>query len=255
MMNTPSQLPKPSPASTALLTLSEVEAGITARTIEEAIAAPTFAHAVKSIGRPQMSIVIGKAITRGMGYFAEHQRLSTEAVVLWADLLLDEYPHESLADLSVFLRGAALGRYGQEQRDGSISRKGETFGELSIVKLNTWFAQYLGEKADVREREAKAEKGRYLAAGRELHPAVAAAIKPVVAKVCAEQHAKRDAAMLEARMKNLTRQLPVMTDQDLRDHYKLVATDAEKTAITDEAGRRGLLKQPVDQPAETPTAQ
>lgn len=237
------------------MTLPDIEAGITARTIDEAIAAPTFAHAVRSIGRPQMAIVIGKAITRGMGYFAEHQRLSTEAVVLWADLLLDEYPHESLADLSVFLRGAALGRYGQEQRDGSINRKGETFGALSIVKLNTWFAQYLGEKADVREREAKSEKGRYMAAGREMHPAVAAAIKPVVAKVCAEQHAERDAAMLEARLKNLTRQLPVMTDQDLRNHYKLAATDVERDTIMEEAGRRGLLKQPVEQSAETPTAQ
>lgn len=246
-------MPKPSPASTASLTLPDIEAGITARTIEEAIAAPTFAHAVKSIGRPQMAIVVGKAITRGMGYFAEHQRLSTEAVVLWADLLLDEYPHESLADLSVFLRGAALGRYGQKDRDGTITRKGETFGALSIVKLNTWFAQYLGEKSEAREREARAEKGRYAEACRELHPSVAAAIKPVVAKVCAEQHAKRDAAMLEARMKNLTRQLPVMTAQDLRDHYKLVATDAERDAIMDEARRRGLLRQPAEQPAETPT--
>lgn len=202
-----------------------------------------------------MAIVIGKAITRGMGYFAEHQRLSTEAVVLWADLLLDEYPHESLADLSVFLRGAALGKYGQEQRDGKITQKGETFGALSIVKLNTWFAQYLGEKAEAREREAKEEKGRHAEACRELHHAVAAAIKPVVAKVCADQHAKRDAAMLEARMKHLTRHLPVMSAQDLRDYYKLVATDAEKDAIEDEARRRGLLRQPAEQPAETPTAQ
>lgn len=247
-------MPKPSPASTASLTLPDIEASITARTIDEAIAAPTFAHAVKSIGRPQVAIVIGKAITRGMGYFAEHQRLSTEAVVLWADLLMDEYPHESLADLSVFLRGAALGKYGQEDRDGTITRKGETFGALSIVKLNTWFAQYLGEKADAREREARAEKGRHMAAGRELHPAVAAAIKPVVDKVCAEQHAERDAALLARRMQNLTRQFQLMTDQDLRDHYNLVTTDAEKDAIEDEARRRGLMKQPW-QSAETPTAQ
>ena len=123
------------------------------------------------------------------------------------------------------------------------------------MKLNTWFGQYLGEKSEAREREARAEKGRYAEACRELHPAVAAAIKPVVAKVCAEQHAERDAAMLEARLKNLTRQLPVMTDQDLRDHYKLVSTDEERDAIMEEAGRRGLLKQPVDQSAETPTAQ
>lgn len=248
-------MPQPSPASTALLTLPDIEAGITARTIEEAIAAPTFTQAVKSIGRAQMAIVIGKAITRGMVYFPEHQRLNTDAVVLWADLLLDEYPHESLADLSVFLRGAALGRYGQEDRDGTITRKGETFGALSIVKLNTWFGQYLGEKADALELDARAEKGRYMAAGRELHPDVAAAIKPVVDKVCAEQHAERDAAMLEARMRNLTRQLPSMTDQDMRDHYKLVTTDAEKDAIEDEARRRGLLRQPAEQPAETPTAQ
>lgn len=248
-------MPKPSPASTASLTLPDIEAGITARTIDEAIAAPTFAHAVKSIGRPQMAIVVGKAITRGMGYFAEHQRLSTEAVVLWADLLLDEYPHESLADMSVFLRGAALGRYGQEQRDGKITQKGETFGALSIVKLNTWFGQYLAEKAEAREREAKAEKGRHMATCRELHPAVAAAIKPVVAKVCADQHAQRDAAMLAKRMQNLTRQLPAMTDQDLCDHYNLVATDEEKAAIVDEAGRRGLLKQPAEQPANKTPAQ
>lgn len=249
-------MPKPSPGNTGLqLTRTEVESGVTARTIDEAIAAPTLAMAVKQLGRADIEVVLCKAITRGMGYFGEGKRLSADAVTMWAELLIDEYPHESLADVSVFLRGAALGRYGQEDRDGTITRKGETFGALSIVKLNTWFGQYLAEKAEAREREAKAEKGRHLAAERDLHPAVSAAIKPVVDKVCAEQHAERDAAMLEARMRNLTRQLPSMTDQDMRDHYKLVTTDAEKDAIEDEARRRGLLRQPAEQPAETPTAQ
>lgn len=211
--------------------------------------------AIRSLGRNVVAPIICSAIARGMLYFGPSQRLDQGAQTMWAELLLDEYPHESLADISVFLRGASLGKYGQEGHNGEITRKGETFGALSIVKLNTWFGQYLSEKAEARERVAKAEKGRHMAAGRELHPAVAAAIKPVVAQVCAEQHAERDAAMLEARMKHLTRQLPVMSDQDLRDHYKMVATDAERDAIMDEARRRGLLKQPAEQPTETPTAQ
>lgn len=243
-------MPKPSNASSpvTLPNAEEINKSALAKTIDQAIAAPTFTAAIKSIGRDQTLVVLVSAITRGMGYFSENQRLASEAVTLWADLLLDEYQHESLADISVFLRGAALGKYGQEDRDGAVSKKGETFGALSIVKLNTWFRQYLGEKADTREREMRADQGRHMAAMNDIDQRVLDIAKPVVERVKEEQRAANDAAMMETRMTNLTRQFPMMTDQELRDQFKLVTTEKERAAITDEADRRGLLKE--KQPAQ-----
>jgi hypothetical protein len=244
MKNTQEQPLKLQPASGPRTTLAEVEAGISARDIDEAIKAPTLTMAIRSLGRVVVLPILHKAIIRGMGYFGPTQRLDAEGAALWAELLLDEYPHESLADISVFLRGAALGRYGQEGAKGEVVNKGETFGALSIVKINTWFRQYLGEKADKREREMKAEQGRHLRAMGDIDQRVLDIAKPVVEKVREEQRAANVEAMLETRMVNMTRQFPVMTDQDLRDHYKLVTTDEERTAITQEADRRGLLKEP-----------
>jgi len=232
------------PVSGPRTTLAEVEAGIAARNIDEAIKAPTLTMAMRSLGRNVVLPILHNAISRGMGYFAPTQRLDAAGAGLWAELLLDEYPHESLADISVFLRGAALGRYGQEGAKGEVINKGETFGALSIVKLNTWFRQYLGEKADKREREMKSEQGMHLAAMGDIDQRVLDIAKPVVEKIREEQRAANAEAMLETRMVNLTRQFPVMTDQDLRDHYKLVTREEERAAITEEADRRGLLKEP-----------
>ena len=203
---------------------------------------------MRSLGRNVVLPILHNAISRGMGYFGPAQRLDAAAAGLWAELLLDEYPHESLADISVFLRGAALGRYGQEGAKGEVVNKGETFGALSIVKLNTWFRQYLGEKADTREREMRADQGRHMAAMNDIDQRVLGIAKPVVERVKEEQRAANDAAMMETRMTNLTRQFPMMTDQELRDQFKLVTTEKERAAITDEADRRGLLKE--KQPAQ-----
>ena len=99
-----------------------------------------------------------------------------------------------------------------------------------------------------REREMKAEQGRHLRAMGDIHQRVLDIAKPVVEKIREEQRAANVEAMLKTRMVNLTRQFPAMTDQELRDHYKLVTTDEERAAITEEADRRGLLKE--KQPSE-----
>ena len=76
-------------------------------------------------------------------YFDESQRLSPDQCGVVAEAMVDEYKHESLGDVKVFLRKVAMGKYDE----------GKSYGKLTAMKLMPWFSKYLEEKAIEREKE------------------------------------------------------------------------------------------------------
>ncbi len=80
-------------------------------------------------------------VSRGMELFDAKRRMSDEHVGLFAAQIAEDFKHESLADLNVFMRGASMSKY-----DG-----GEFYSSIDMPRLNKWWRQYLDEKAAARE--------------------------------------------------------------------------------------------------------
>ena len=218
------------------LSKPEFERGLSCRTIEEAIAAPTIAMAKTSLGYEVVAATVALAVTKAMGYFAANRRLSTEQVMLFAEELLDQYPHESLGDVTVFLRNAAKGRYGRRGEEG------ETFGQLDMQRLFIWFGQYLEEKALVRERgehelNQQAEKEAHSVIG--MIPGLSEAMAEHIAATSMEEGPS-------VRLRRLSNHLPLMTDDQLREAWGKHPGAEERSVIYAEARRRGLAQKRIE---------
>lgn len=206
--------------------------------------------AIASIGHEQTYVTVCAAITKGMAYFSEAQRLPPAAVSLFAEWAMDKYPHESLADITVFLRSAAMGSYGEKAFNGEIVKKGETYGQLTLTRLGAWFEQYLEEKADALGAARAKESASYKSKLLDVSPA----ILKVVKSAAEETTEKRKEERLIARMEKLKDHLPRMTDDELRQAYSLHNTADERALIIAEADARGLIQKAMDEAldAETP---
>ncbi len=194
--------------------------------------------AVQSIGYDQTFAVVCLAVTKGMEYFSEAQRLSPAQATLFAETLLDQYTHESLGDLSVFMRGAALGKYGEEDYKGEVVKRGQTYGQLTITRLMQWWKQYLGEKSDKLSEIRASESGAHKKALADaLHPTLMTVVKEEAAKVSE----KRSEDGMAARLERLRNGLPSMSDEALREAWPVYGSAGERALIHAEASRRGLL--------------
>jgi hypothetical protein len=85
-------------------------------------------------------------------YFPPEQRLHRDLIPVFAENLLDQYPHEYVGDIGAFFARASMGRYGEQDRDGTVVKRGQTFGKLTMMTLAEWFRQYLEERAEEEER-------------------------------------------------------------------------------------------------------
>lgn len=225
--------PSASPA-TKQITLPDIERGLSCRRIEDAIQAPTMSMVKNAVGYGQTLVTVSKAVTAGMAYFAPNRRMSDGAIGMFAEELIEQYPHESVADVALFMQNAAKGRYGRKGEEG------ETFGQLDMQRLFIWFGQYLEEKAAMLERgehllqqQAEAHAKAIVTA----HPG----LKETVAEFVISAKEASDLAAKRTRLAKLERQLPDMTDDAMREAWKLYRTAEERSLIQAEAARRGLL--------------
>ena len=206
--------------------------------------APTFAMAMREVSTVEVFANLSKAITNGMALFNDGQRLPVEQGAVFADTIIEEYPHESLADVVVFLRRAALGKYGEEGWDGQTLKKGQTFGALTLAKVMEWWRQYLGEKAEALEAERTKANGSYkLDLSSALHPKVMDVAKELSEKVSVERAENNKAARLE----KIRRTVGSVTDDGLRELYALHTAADERSIIIGEADKRGLLAKAMNQ--------
>lgn len=217
---------------------------IACRTIAEVFAHATISQlcSLSPTGRAEVGVAAMAIIEKGMAYFATNRRLSSEHVALFSEEVVDQFMHESLADLNVFMRKAAMGGYGD----------GETFGALDLPRLGSWWREYLGEKADERERIER-QRTKQLAADTIKGLASIPGILPMLQKIGDDRKEEREQTSLMNRILRLQHTVPEMTDEQLRDAYVFYRTADERKIIMIEADKRGLVKVAMDKALEEVT--
>lgn len=207
-----------------------VEQAHRCRSVAQAIADPCTLRVIeKANGTAAVVTHTSAVITRAMGYFAAGKALNPLQVTLLAETLLEEYPHETMSDVVVFLRRAAMGGFDD----------GKTYGALDVPTAMRWWRRYLAEKAEALESTAKADDAAADQVGRSILslPRVQEAVEAMSMKA-REERRKSDAI---ARMERLKVQLPKMTKEELRMAWKLYPGAAERALIQAQAARSGYF--------------
>ena len=128
-------------------------------TFREASMAPTIHTAKKSLGEEAVILILAGATLQAMkDYFTPEKRLSEEQCAAFAAMLCDEYPYDTIGDVMVFFKRAAMGKYGERNGNGEIVKRGKTYGPLDLTILGPWFEQYLDEKRLEEERAPSFQK-------------------------------------------------------------------------------------------------
>lgn len=214
---------------------------------------PTIAQMVKSLGKRDVLIQMTGAITKAfIEFFSPDQRMDESVHASFAESIIDEFPHESPADVVLFIKNAARGKYGETREvkddEGFVVRrdvvnKGKTFGKLSTTLAMDWFRQYMDEKA------AEVEKAR----SKELKSANSGVaherVWDFVKKVRAETSDAERAVEMDTgkRVARLVRLLPHMGDERLRLEWKRAKTKRERIVVLEEANRRGLVQKRIEE--------
>jgi len=194
--------------------------------------------AKRAIGATQTLALVSRAVMMSMQYFAPNRRLSDGAITIFAEEILDRYPYESVADVALFMRGAATGKYGRKGQEG------ETFGQLDMQRLFIWFAEYLEEKAAALERGEHVLQQRQDAHAKATIGAVPGLQDAVKEFVVSAKEAS-DLASKRNRLAKLAHDIPALTDDGLRECWKIYRLAEERQLIQAEAARRGLLGEEV----------
>lgn len=174
--------------------------------------------------------IIG-VISRSMELWSPNRRMNADQIAQFADNLVSDYPHESLSDINVFMRKAAMGGYDA----------GEYYANLDPARMGGWWRKYLEEKAEAIERTSRQHGSTVLMSAQE--QLVAAGVSTTELR-----RAMENAGSMENRSKrddNLRRTVPLMADDDLRAAYVKHKDAWARRIIMVEAGKRGLLGEEV----------
>jgi len=180
-------------------------------------------------GEAPVLIQSAAMVTQAMEYFAPGRRMSAMQCNLMAETLMERYPHETLSDIALFIRRAAMGDF----------EDGKTFGALDIPTMMRWWRQHLEAKAGAMENAHKAEDAGAEEAGKALLglKGVREAVEAMNEKARAAKREERELA----RMERLTKALPCMTLEALRDAWKVYDRPTERAMIQAQAARVGYL--------------
>jgi hypothetical protein len=180
----------------------------------------------------------------GMLEFPKKVRIDKEEAGALAEAIHDDYPHESLADVSVFMYRAANNNYGTMDDRGRITKKGKIYGTLTKQTLLEWFQQYLMEKAELLERQhhqlkhSKPEPVEDPAEQKRRSDG----LRKVLAQFEEDKKYKLKLQSLERRT-TLEKHCSKMSDVELRHAYKLYIDEPARLVILREANKRGLVEQ------------
>lgn len=235
-------------------------------TIKEALEQPTLNQLVKHAGHFAVVAEVAVVIEKGMEAFAMQRRLSPDHVMMWAKILVEDWKHDTLADLAVFLKRAGTGRY-----DG-----GEFFASMDVARIGKWWSRYLEEKADARAEihtavarppdpwDVLAEELTVMLRDRgDRQPGPQEAERErVLREEMAELDRRRFAtadAWRKLRMSlkmdrapvisksgehdRIRREVPLMTVEQLREAWKKYPDPWTRRILLEEANHRGLVEQ------------
>ena len=204
------------------------------RKIADALEAPTIRHMVNAFSPEQVGVAIHAVATLGMEYFGPSRRMNPEQIALFAETIRDEYPHESLADVNVFLLECAKGKYD----------RGEFYSSVDVPRLLGWWQAYLGDKAD-KLAEIGSQKEAETLAALEKSAALIPNLRDEVEKIDGERAARQRAESERMSLAKLRDRVKMYTDEQLRDTWKDWGAEG-RSILVKEAERRGLLKAAMD---------
>lgn len=187
----------------------------------------------KAHGMGAVVIEASAVITRAMGYFAPGRALTPLQVTLLAETLLEQYPNETMSDVALFLRRAALGEF----------ESGKTYGALDVPMALRWWRHHLEQKAEAMELALKAEDAQAEETGRGL--LALPGVREAVAAMASKAKEERREADAIARMKRLKAELPKMDRDQLRMAWKIYNRPNERALIQQQAARSGYFNDEI----------
>ncbi len=200
------------------------------RTPEQALEQPTLHMMAGAYDTQNVTIAVTQAVHAAMAYFAPAKRLTPQQIDLFAEEVMNDYRHETLADVHVFMRKAAVGSFDN----------GDTYGALDVPRLGAWWRQYLDNKAEARERILAKERSEAVKATSEALAAVPNFGAEVDRRMSSPEQRAADAVQ-RMRLARLPGKLAHMTDDDMRAEWKHHGKEGRDILLR-EAARRGLTK-------------
>lgn len=215
---------------------------------------------MRSLGVREVLIQMTATVTKAFkDYFSPEQRMDESMHASFAETIIEDFPHESPADIALFIKHAARGKYGEikyvRDNDGYVVRRevinhGKTYGRLTTTLAVEWFRQYLEEKAEAIENDRMATNARLNEHVQRnpdstASPVIHDTIVELVRKVRAER--EPDPPDLIKNMRKLKKFAPHMTDDQLREAYQKHRNPQERSVILAEANKRGLVQRRIEQ--------
>jgi hypothetical protein len=206
------------------------------RTIESALSAPTLRQL--AIHNSDEAVVAEAVVIMdaAMELFSANRRPPPVHVTEFVWQLMNNYPHESLADINVFAKGCAMSRWDD----------GEFYASVDVPRLSLWWTRFMDQKAQALERQVQQERSRKQRESEDgigsvngLSDAIGTTVKNM--KLEAHEHSMK---MRAVRLKEWA---PQMTDDQLREQWKLNPQAELRSILYAEASRRGLAQQKVNE--------
>ena len=120
----------------------------TVKNVQQALDFPNVSTMKNRFGEDVVIVMLFAEVEKGLEAFNVKAGMSSEQISVFVDDFLDEYNHESIADLKICLKRARLGKYGTHY---------QSIDQLQIME---WFKQYLAEKADARRKRHEKIKNK-----------------------------------------------------------------------------------------------
>ena len=110
------------------------------RKTEDALNYPTIAQQIRTVGEDDVIVMALGTIQQGLSAFNVKNPMTNAQVEMFVMDFIEDYKHESVADLKICLKNARNGVYGTHY---------QAIDQLTVME---WFGKYLDEKAMERER-------------------------------------------------------------------------------------------------------
>lgn len=193
------------------------------RTHTEALEGATLKALSAAHGEEPVRHAMQAGIAAAMTAYAPARRMTNDQIVMLAAQLIEEHPHETLADVRFFCRCVSSATYGN----------GETFGAIDVPMMRRWWHQHLLKKAEELEASYMANSRRM---GKEWIDAANSDARMVAALRIGAASAK-EAAFGPA---SIRAELRGMTVEELRSAWNR-HKGRGRSLVLAEAKRRGLM--------------
>lgn len=201
---------------------------------EEAAEHPTLATMAATYGEDNLAANVMALLAKAMEAVNMSRRITPEGLAILADGILEDFSHETLADVAIFARGVALGKWGEPGKEG------KAYAGLDVPTLMAWWRQYLGAKAEAMERLQRARGSQHLRQVQPTNPERLQQVHGLLAQASAQAKAQDQREREARQLRHLVAYLPSYTDEQLRQAWSVYSFPEARQSILAEAEARGL---------------